>query len=79
MGAKKWAKWPQRKRSDFSQIMSNKVPWGKIYQDFRQRYPRLRKEVHMWEPYDYLKILIYFKDGSKLVYDYLFKIGYWRK
>lgn len=50
--------------------MNNKITWNKIYTDFKQRHPRLCKEVTHWCPHDYLMIELWFKDGSRATYDY---------
>ena len=51
--------------------MKGKITWRSVYEDFRARYPNLRKEVTYWRPYDYLTIELYFNDGKKGTYDYL--------
>lgn len=50
--------------------MSNKLTWNKIYKDFKQRHPNLRKEVIHWCPYDYCTIQLWLKDGSKMTYNF---------
>ena len=50
--------------------MAVKLTWDKIYKDFRKRHPTLRKEVTYWHPYGFAKILLYLKDGRKMIYDY---------
>lgn len=51
--------------------MKGKITWQSVYEDFRLRYPNLRKEVTYWRPYDYCTIELYFNDGKKGTYDYL--------
>ena len=51
--------------------MSKKVTWLKIYQDFQRRFPRLSKNAARYQPNGYLSILVYFVDGTKMVYDYM--------
>lgn len=46
-----------------------------IYRDFRNRFPNLAKRTEDWRPNGYLSILIFFKDHSEMVYDYLWKKG----
>ena len=53
-----------------------KVTWSDIYKEFRQRHPNLRKEATGYSPYDFMKILIYFKDGRNMIYDGLQKRAY---
>lgn len=50
--------------------MSKKITWNKIYQDFKQRHPDLRKKVTHWCPYDYLTIELWIDDGTRMIYDY---------
>lgn len=53
--------------------MHNKVTWGDIYKDFRTTHPNLRNEVLDYRPYDYLTIILYFRDGRSMVYKYTTK------
>lgn len=55
--------------------MSKKITWYEIYQDFRRRFPRLSKDAARYQPNGYLSILVYFRDGTKLVYDYMEQRG----
>lgn len=48
----------------------NKISWKMILTDFKNRHPKLSKQITYWCPHDYLTILIYLKDGMKLTYDY---------
>lgn len=57
--------------------MAGKIAWRTIYTDFRSRHPRLKKEVVGWEPYDFMKIKIGFKDKSTMIYDYFDHRGTW--
>lgn len=50
--------------------MSNKLSWKKILVDFKRRHPHLAKQVSYWCPNDYMSILVYLKDGTKLTYNY---------
>ena len=38
--------------------------------DFKERHPKLGKEVCWWCPQDYATILIHLKDGMKITYNY---------
>lgn len=54
-------------------VMS-KVGWSAIYEDFQQRFPRLRQCVSRFEPFNYLQIKIRNDDDSIiLIYDYRVK------
>lgn len=55
--------------------MSKKITWLEIYQDFQRRFPRLSKDVARYQPNGYLSILVFFRDGTKLVYDYMEQRG----
>ena len=47
-----------------------KTTWKKVYEDFKERYPSKRKEVIYWHPHDVATIMLYFKDGSKHLYNF---------
>lgn len=51
--------------------MRNKITWLDIYNDFKARLPNLAKGAVRYQPNGYLSILIFFADGSRMVYDYL--------
>lgn len=55
--------------------MSKKITWYEIYQDFQRRFPRLSKDAARYQPNGYLSILVFFRDGTKLVYDYMEQRG----
>lgn len=55
--------------------MSKKITWYEIYQDFQRRFPRLSKDAAHYQPNGYLSILVYFRDGTKMVYDYMEQRG----
>lgn len=64
--------------------MSKKITWSMIYDDFKRRHPKLRKDVIHWCPFDYLTIELYFKDGRKGIYTYfdhkmIWSHGRWKK
>lgn len=52
--------------------MSKKITWGTIYNDFKALYPNLSKNVVDYRPYveRYMTIVIWFNDGSKMLYNY---------
>lgn len=50
--------------------MRVKVTWDVVFEDFKQRYPRLRQTVVYWQPSGYGSISLYFKDGRKGTYDH---------
>lgn len=54
-------------------MRQEKVTFTDIYKDFKARLPNLSKEVVYWKPSGYLSIQVVFKDGSQMVYDYLYK------
>lgn len=55
--------------------MSKKITWFEIYQDFQRRFPKLSKNASCYHPNGYLSILVYFMDGTKMIYDYMGKRG----
>ncbi|RZS94190.1 hypothetical protein [Cuneatibacter caecimuris] len=55
--------------------MSKKITWYEIYQDFQRRFPRLSKDAARYQPNGYLSILVYFRDGTQLIYDYMEQRG----
>ena len=49
----------------------SKVSWATIYEDFLGRFPRLRKCMTRFEPFNYLQIKVLNEDDSIiLIYDY---------
>lgn len=50
--------------------MNGKLTFKKIYQDFKDRHPNLKKTISYWRPHDYLKIFMIAKDGTRMLYDY---------
>lgn len=50
--------------------MSDKVLWIDIFKDFKQRHPNLSKNVEYWRPDNFLRIEIFMKDGTKMMYEY---------
>lgn len=51
-------------------MLRDNVSWKKILMDFKERHPRLGKEVCWWCPHDYATILIHLNDGMKITYNY---------
>lgn len=56
--------------------MSEKVTWDSIFQDFERRHPNLAKMVTRYRPSGFLKILVFFSDGSKMAYDFAASSGH---
>lgn len=56
-------------------MRQEKVTFTDVYKDFKARLPNLSKGVSYWQPNGYLSIRIFFRDGSQMVYDYLYKKG----
>ena len=54
--------------------MSEKITCGDIYKDFKTRLPTWAKLVVDYRPYDYMTIVVYFADGSRMLYDGLQKL-----
>lgn len=42
----------------------------KIYEDFTTRYMSTAKEVYLWGPHSWSKILIWLNDGTIIMYNY---------
>lgn len=55
--------------------MSKKITWFEIYQDFQRRFPRLSKNAAYYQPNGFLSILVYFVDGTKIIYNYMEQRG----
>lgn len=55
--------------------MSKKITWLDIYQDFKQRFPNLSKKAIDYHANGYMSILVYFTDGSQMIYDYMERKG----
>lgn len=45
------------------------MTWDNLYKNFKTLYPRLSKSSVYFRPSGYMQILIYFKDGMKMIYD----------
>lgn len=48
---------------------ARKVAWKDIFENFKMVYPRLSKEAKDFKPHDYMSIMIFMTDGSKMIYD----------
>ena len=48
----------------------HKITWRMIYEDFKRRYPNLKKEVTYWKPLEFATIELWLKDGDRMKYDY---------
>lgn len=62
-------KWAEHIFSGKGVIMQTKVTWKDIYNDFCSIYPNLRKRAIGYTPYGYMRIMIYCKDGERMVFD----------
>ena len=47
--------------------VKRKVTWKDIFNNFKSVYPRLSKEARDYRPYNYMSIVIYLTDGTKVV------------
>lgn len=56
--------------------MSGKITWNQIFKDFKRRHPNLAKSAVNYRPSGFLKILVYFTDGSKVSYDFENAVGH---
>lgn len=52
-------------------LRQKKITWANIYKEFRKRFPNLAKKAIHYEPNDFMKIVIFMSDGTKMTYDYL--------
>ena len=48
----------------------SKITWKKVFEDFKERWPSLRRKVIHWQPYNYATIIIYFAEGERSLYNY---------
>ena len=49
--------------------VKRKVTWKDIFNNFKSVYPRLSKEAQDYRPYNYMSIVVYLADGTKVGYD----------
>lgn len=52
-----------------------KVSWRDIFDNFKTVYPTLSKNARDFRPHDYMSIIVYFRDGSQMIYDDVRKRG----
>lgn len=52
-----------------------KVSWRDIFDNFKVIYPTLSKYARDFRPHDYMSIIVYFIDGSQMIYDDVRKRG----
>lgn len=53
--------------------VKRKVTWKDIFENFKMVYPNLSKGAKDFKPYNYMSIVVYLADGSRVVYDDLMK------
>ena len=53
--------------------VKRKVTWKDIFNNFKSVYPRLSKEAQDYRPYNYMSIVVYLEDGTKVIYDDMVK------
>lgn len=46
-----------------------RVSWNDLYENFKRLYPRLGRESVRFQPADYMTIVVYCSDGTKILYD----------
>lgn len=51
---------------------NDKITWGRIIEDFKNRHPRLAKNISYWVPCGIATIEIHIRDGMVLEYNYDF-------
>lgn len=52
--------------------MDGKLTFSDVYKDFKNRHPRLKKQVVDWKPHNAYQIKIWLNDGKTLIYDYYY-------
>lgn len=52
---------------------NKKMRWEDVYKEFRKTHPTFSKNIIDWKPHNYGTILLYLKDGSKMIYDCITK------
>ena len=60
----------KKKQDENNYVKHRKITWKVIYEDFKQRYPNLKKEVTYWKPLEFATIELWLKDGDRMKYDY---------
>ena len=51
----------------------SKLTWDNVYERFKSVYPKLGKMSVRFVPCDYMMIVVYLSDGTKMIYDDLKK------
>lgn len=54
-------------------MRQKKITWADIYKEFRKKFPNHAKKAIHYESNDFMKIVIFMSDGTKMTYDYLNK------
>lgn len=49
--------------------VKHKITWREVFDNFKAVYPNLSKGVRDFRPYNYMSIMVYMRDGSKIIYD----------
>ena len=49
--------------------VKHKVTWKDIFNNFKAVYPRLSKNAQDYRPYNYMSIVVYLADDTKMIYD----------
>lgn len=42
---------------------------GSLYDNFKSLYPRLSRYSLYFRPFGHMRIIVYFEDGMKMIYD----------
>lgn len=64
--------YPELKSDENYKELMNEL-WKDIFNNFKSVYPRLSKEAQDYRPYNYMSIIVYLADGTKVVYDDMVK------
>lgn len=51
--------------------------WDGIYKSFKAVYPNLSKRAIGYRPYSFSRIVVWFEDGAKMLYNGTLQKGYW--
>lgn len=51
----------------------SKLTWDNVYEHFKSVYPKLSKMSVRFAPCNYMMIVVYLSDGTKMIYDDLKK------
>lgn len=55
---------------DEKKLKKEKITWEKVFKDFKDRWPSLRKSATYWCPHSYATIMIYLTGGERCLYNY---------